>query len=81
MGTPVYITDPVVAVAYNVHPGEWANVDDDAEAAWLITKRHGWSINARETLPAPGYVHRGAPAPFVPYSPPAPAPTAPRKSR
>lgn len=80
MGQAIYIADPAVAAAYNVHPGEFAYVADQAEAAWLLSKRHGFSIEQRQALPAAFFVHPDAPLPFVAYTapaPPAPTPPAP----
>jgi hypothetical protein len=67
MGQAVYITDPVVAAAYRVHPGEFADIADDLEAAWLMANRHAFSLNQRSALPAAYYVDVNAPLPFVPY--------------
>lgn len=69
MGKPIFITDPVVAAAYHVHPGEFAYVALDAEASWLVTNRHGYGITQPLPLPAPYYVHPQAPLPFVPFVP------------
>jgi len=74
----VYISSPEVAAAYHVAPGEWATVNDEAEAAWLLLYRHGWSANAVDPLPAPGFVHPLAPA-FSPYRPG--GPVAPPKAK
>lgn len=74
MGQPIYFTDPAAAAAYFVHPGEWAWVENIAEAAWLLANRHGYSLNARQALPGPYFVHPQAPLPFVPWPPPAPEP-------
>jgi hypothetical protein len=86
MGKPIYITDPVVAAAYHVSPGQFAYVALDAEAAWLVAQHHGYPLNYATTLPAAYYVHPLAPLPFVPFvpvggtnpvPPPPPAPTPP----
>jgi hypothetical protein len=76
MGKSVYITDPVVAAAYGVHPGEWAFVADDAEAAWIVLNRHAFTLHHQDALPSAYYVDPSAPNPFVPFDPsPAPAPS------
>jgi hypothetical protein len=78
MAKPIYLTDPVVAAHYGVHPGEWANVADDNEADWLVDQHHGWPMDFPRPVPAPYYVDPAAPLPFAPYDPqpsPAPAPT------
>jgi hypothetical protein len=82
MAQPIYFTDPAVAAAYHVHPGEFATVADDAEAAWLVENFHGYDLAATGTPPpAAYYVHPQAPNPFVPYAiataPPPPEPPAP----
>jgi hypothetical protein len=84
MGKPIFITDPVVAAAYHVHPGQFAYVALDAEAAWLVANHHGYPLNYATTLPAAYYVHPLAPLPFVPFVPepggelpPAPPPPPP----
>jgi hypothetical protein len=84
MGQPIFITDPVVAAAYHVHPGQFAYVALNAEAAWLIANHHGYGLNYATTLPAAYFVHPGAPLPFVPFVPapggelpPAPPPPPP----
>lgn len=87
MGQAIYFADPVVAVAYHTHPGEFAWVADPVEVAWLLTNRHGYSLSHRGPLPPAYYVHPDAPLPFVPFpggtprpgpspepAPPAPAP-------
>lgn len=81
MTKAIYFTDPVVAAAYHVAQGEWASVEDDAEAAWLVDNHHGYSLDAQRALPAAGFVHPEAPLPFVPYgTEPAPSPPpAPRR--
>jgi len=66
MGKPIYITDPVVAAAYHVHPGEFAYVADDTEAFWLVANHHGYPLNYGTALPAAYFVHAAAPA-FVPF--------------
>ena len=80
MGKPIYIADPAVAAHYNVHPGEWAWVADDNEAAWLLANHHGYSVDYPRAVPAAYYVDPAAPLPFVPFNPvpgPNPAPTPP----
>ena len=74
MSQPIYITDPVVAAAYHVHPGEWAAIADKLEAAWLLANHHGYSLANPHPVPAPYYVHPDAPLPFVPYTEPGPGP-------
>jgi hypothetical protein len=69
MGKPIYITDPVVAAAYYVAPGEFASVPDDVEADWLIETHQGYPHeDTARALPAVGFVHPDAPQPFVPYA-------------
>jgi len=75
MGQSIYITDPAVAAAYTVHPGEWVWVDDEAEALWLLANRHGYSLAATQPVPAAYFVHPDAPLPFVPYAGPGPGPS------
>jgi hypothetical protein len=75
MTTAIYITDPAVATHYHVSPGEWATVDDDAEAQWLFDNFHAYHADVAQTLPAAYFVHPDAPNPFVPYAGPAPAPS------
>lgn len=75
MGKPVFITDPAVAAQYAARPGEWFYVADDAEADWLVEKRHAHSLTSVAPLPAPGAIDPAAPSPFVPYGTPTPAPT------
>jgi hypothetical protein len=81
MGQPIYITDPAVAAAYFVAPGEFAYVADDAEATWLLETHQGYPHEANRALPAPGFVHPQAPQPFVPYgsAPPPGGGTVPAK--
>ncbi|HXD06916.1 MAG TPA: hypothetical protein VN680_12755 [Burkholderiaceae bacterium] len=67
MGQPLYFTDPVVANAYHVHPAEFAYIDLDVEAQWLIDNHHAYPLNHPTTLPAAYYVHPDAPNPFVPF--------------
>jgi hypothetical protein len=67
MGKSVFITDPVVAAAYGAHPGEWAFVADDSEAAWLVLNRHAFTLQHQEPLPSAYYVDESAPNPFVPF--------------
>jgi len=62
MTTAIYITDPAVATHYHVSPGEWATVDDDAEAQWLFDNFHAYHADVAQN-------------PFVPYAGPAPAPS------
>ena len=77
MTTAVYITDPAVAAHYHVSPGEWATVEDDAEAQWLFDNRHAYHADVAQTLPAAYFVHPDAPVPFTPYTGAAPAPSPP----
>jgi hypothetical protein len=63
----VYIADPEVAAAYHVAQGEWATIDDDAEADWLVANKHAATLAFPAGLPAAGFVHPDAPLPFVPY--------------
>lgn len=70
MGKPIYITDPAVAAAYHVAPGEWAFVEDDAEADWLVDTKQGSDGHYGAALPAAGFVHPDAPQPFAAYVPP-----------
>lgn len=89
MGKTVFITDPVVAAHYRVHPAEFAWVADDIEAAWLVTNRHAYSLQRTTAFPAAYFVDPGAPLPFVPFvpgvsqqpgqPPDAPTPPAPRR--
>lgn len=75
MGTPIFIADPVVATAYHVAPGEWADVADVNEADWLVDTHQGYSIHD-PVLPAPYFVHPDAPQPFEAYAPePPPSPS------
>jgi hypothetical protein len=67
MGKPIFITDPVVAAAYHVSPGQFADVALNAEADWLVANHHGYPLNYSTTLPAAYYVHPDAPLPFVPF--------------
>jgi hypothetical protein len=75
MGQPIYLTDPVVAAHYHVHPAEFATVADAVEAAWLLEQHHGYSLAHNGALPAAYYVHPDAPLPFVPYPGAAPPPS------
>jgi len=68
MGQSIYLADPVVAAAYQVAPGEWAWIVDDAEADWLIVNRHGYTLARPVAVPAPYFVNPLAPLPFVPYA-------------
>ena len=77
MGQAIYITDPVVAAHYHVHPGEFAWVADNAEAAWLIAQHHGYGLTHGSALPAAYYVHALAPLPFIPFGTPPPTPSPP----
>jgi len=83
MAQPIFITDPAVAAAYYVHPGEFASIADPVEAAWLVDNHHGYDLAATGTPPPAAYfVHPDAPDPFVPYAiatapPPEPPPPAP----
>ena len=77
MATTVYITDPVVAVAYHTTPAQFVSIADPAEAAWLIEQHHAYPITG-PALPGAYYVHPDAPNPFVDYATataPAPAPS------
>jgi hypothetical protein len=67
MGKPVYIADPVVASYYRVHPGEWAYIAADLEAAWLVQQKHAYSMTMQHPPPKAGHVDPGAPLPFVPF--------------
>jgi hypothetical protein len=67
MGKPIFITDPVVAAAYHVSPGQFAYVALNAEADWLVANHHGYPLNYSTPLPAAYYVHADAPLPFVPF--------------
>lgn len=67
MAKATYLTDPVVAAAYHVAPGEFASVNDD-EADWLVANHHGYPIDGTRAMPAAGFVHPDAPLPFVPYA-------------
>lgn len=66
MGMTLYITDPVVAAAYFIHPAEFVWVADDAEALWLLARNHAYTLAHPGALPAAYYVHPDAPLPFVP---------------
>lgn len=67
MSNTVYITDPVVAAAYHVHPAEWATVPDGAEAAWLVSTHQAYPLDGNRAMPDAFFVHPAAPQPFVPY--------------
>lgn len=66
MGKTLYITDPVVAAAYFIHPAEFVWVADNAEALWLLGRHHAYTLEHRGALPPAYYVHPDAPA-FVPF--------------
>jgi hypothetical protein len=67
MPQSLYIADPAVAAQYHVAPGEWVEIADDAEAAWLIANKHAGTLDHYTALPEAGFVHPEAPVPFVPY--------------
>jgi len=66
MGATLFITDPVVAAEYNVHPAEFVWVADNAEAVWLLGNHYAYSLQHRGPLPAAYYVHPDA-DPFTPF--------------
>ena len=76
MGMTLFMTDPVVAAAYFIHPAEFVWVADNAEAVWLLGNHHAYSLQHRGPLPAAYYVHPDAP-PFVPLPDPTPPGTQP----
>jgi hypothetical protein len=76
MGQTLYITDPVVAAAYFVHPAEFVWITSEAEALWLLASHHAYSLNHSAALPQAYYVHPDAP-PFVPLPDPTPPGTQP----
>lgn len=77
MGMTLFITDPVVAAAYRIHPAEFVSVPDDAEALYLLRNSHAYTLEHRGALPPAYYVDPTAPLPFVPFpdlSPPSTQP-------
>jgi hypothetical protein len=62
MGMTLYITDPAVAAAYHAHPAEFVWVAEDAEALWLLSRHHAYTLAHNGALPPAYYVHPDAPA-------------------
>jgi len=63
---PLFVTDPAVAAHYQIPVGTFLTVADDAEAAYLIERRHAFAVQGAVMAPAIGNAHPDAP-PFVPF--------------
>jgi len=76
MSRILYFSDERVAADYRALVGDFATVNDDAEAQWLVD--NGWAFDSTFDGVLPAAYHRGNAGPWLGYRPdPPPSPPPP----